>query len=90
MSRLFRLTGCSRVRGQPVFVLLVDKFVLLLQSNFSLMLPENFLFAEVKSLIVKARHSAARAVNAELVLLYWQIGHKIRHEILLVAGARSL
>ncbi|MBK7937818.1 MAG: hypothetical protein IPJ82_12315 [Lewinellaceae bacterium] len=46
------------------------------------MLPENYLFTEVKNLIVKARHSAARAVNAELVLLYWQIGQTIRHEIL--------
>lgn len=46
------------------------------------MLPENHLFFEIKSLIEKARHSAARAVNAELVLLYWQIGHCIRHEIL--------
>lgn len=46
------------------------------------MLPENHLFIEVKSLIVKARHSVGRAVNAELVLLYWQIGHSIRHETL--------
>ena len=46
------------------------------------MLPENPLFSEVKNLIVKAKHSVGRAVNAELVLLYWQIGHSIRHEIL--------
>lgn len=61
--------------------------MLQLQSNLSLMLPENHLFTEAKTLIVKARHSAARAVNAELVLLYWQIGHKIRHEILLYQRA---
>jgi predicted nuclease of restriction endonuclease-like (RecB) superfamily len=46
------------------------------------MVPENLLFVEVRTLIVKARHSARRAVNAELVLLYWQIGNSIRHEIL--------
>jgi len=51
------------------------------------MLPENHLFTEAKTLIVKARHSAAQSVNAELVLLYWQIGHKIRHEILLYQRA---
>ncbi len=46
------------------------------------MLPENHLFSEIKNLIVSAKHSVGRAVNAELVLLYWQIGNSIRYEIL--------
>lgn len=46
------------------------------------MLPENKLFADIKTLIVEARHRAGRAVNAELVLLYWQIGNTIRQDVL--------
>lgn len=43
--------------------------------------PETLL-AEVRGLILEARQQAARAVNAGLTLLYWQIGARIRREIL--------
>lgn len=44
--------------------------------------PGASLFAEVRGLILAAREQTARAVNAGLVALYWQIGHRIRTEIL--------
>ncbi|MCF6204306.1 MAG: PDDEXK nuclease domain-containing protein [Methylococcaceae bacterium] len=40
------------------------------------------LFAEVKDLIQSAKHQAAVAVNAELTLLYWQVGKRIAGEVL--------
>ena len=40
------------------------------------------LFNEIKSLIDSARGRAAVAVNAELTLLYWQIGTRISTEVL--------
>ncbi len=73
----------ARGAGSRFFVLGWMKFVLLLLLKCGhTMVPENLLFSEVKTLIVKSRHSVGRAVNAELVLLYWQIGNSIRHEIL--------
>ena len=38
--------------------------------------------AEVRDLIVTARRTVAAAVNASLTTLYWQIGIRIRREIL--------
>jgi len=38
--------------------------------------------AEVRSLIIEARQQTARMVNAGLTLLYWQVGDRIRREIL--------
>lgn len=40
------------------------------------------LFGDIRTLIEKARERAAQAVNAELVLLHWQIGERIRKDIL--------
>lgn len=45
------------------------------------------LFSDVTGLIEGARNRAARAVNSELVLLYWSIGKRIREELL--SGARA-
>lgn len=40
------------------------------------------LFFEIKDLIQSAKQNAAVAVNAELTLLYWQVGERISKEIL--------
>jgi len=40
------------------------------------------LFHEIKTLIDSARQRAAVAVNAELTLLYWQVGQRIHAEVL--------
>ena len=40
------------------------------------------LFTEVKTLIQSAKQQAAVAVNAELTLLYWQVGKRIADEVL--------
>lgn len=40
------------------------------------------LVADLKALIATSRQRAAQAVNAELSMLYWQIGQRIRKEIL--------
>jgi predicted nuclease of restriction endonuclease-like (RecB) superfamily len=40
------------------------------------------LVAELRQLIESARHRAAVAVNAELSLLYWQVGQRIHRNIL--------
>ena len=40
------------------------------------------LVADVRALVNAARHRAAEAINAELVLLYWGIGNRIRRDIL--------
>ncbi|MBI3268023.1 MAG: hypothetical protein HYZ53_03305 [Planctomycetes bacterium] len=40
------------------------------------------LLAEVRQLIVDARRQAGQVVNAALTLAYWQVGDRIRREIL--------
>lgn len=40
------------------------------------------LVAELRQLVDSARQRAAMAVNAELTLLYWQIGRRIHQEVL--------
>ncbi|WP_028215386.1 PDDEXK nuclease domain-containing protein [Paraburkholderia mimosarum] len=45
------------------------------------------LFEDVRTLIVSARARAAASVNAELTLLYWQVGRRVREEVL--GGARA-
>jgi predicted nuclease of restriction endonuclease-like (RecB) superfamily len=40
------------------------------------------LFQEVRRLIDAAKHRAAIAINAEITLLYWQVGNRIQTEIL--------
>ena len=42
----------------------------------------DMLLAEVRDLILQARQRTAQAVNAGLTLLYWQVGVRIRREIL--------
>ena len=45
-------------------------------------LSNSELFVEVKDLIQSAKQQAAVAVNAELTLLYWQVGKRIAGEVL--------
>jgi hypothetical protein len=45
-------------------------------------LSQNPLLQEIRQLIDEAKHRTAIAVNAEITLLYWQIGHRIHTEIL--------
>ena len=45
-------------------------------------LLDNTLAAEVKQLIQSAKQRAVVAVNAELTLLYWQVGKRIAAEVL--------
>jgi hypothetical protein len=42
----------------------------------------NTLFQDLRSLIIEARQDVARQVNSALVLLYWQVGQRIRQDIL--------
>lgn len=44
--------------------------------------PAAPLLADVRDLILTAREAVARTVNAGLTLLYWEIGTRIRREIL--------
>jgi hypothetical protein len=45
-------------------------------------LADSTLAAEVKSLIQAAKQRAVVAVNAELTLLYWQVGKRLADEVL--------
>ena len=40
------------------------------------------LLADVREMILEARQTVARGVNAALVVLYWNIGQRIRRDIL--------
>jgi predicted nuclease of restriction endonuclease-like (RecB) superfamily len=42
----------------------------------------NSVLAEVRDLIIAARQQTAQVVNVGLTLLYWQVGYRIRREIL--------
>ncbi|CBK41625.1 conserved protein of unknown function, DUF1016 [Nitrospira defluvii] len=44
--------------------------------------PAKTLLAEVRQFVLEARRQTARLVDAGLTLLYWQIGDRIRREIL--------
>ena len=46
------------------------------------MLPADKLFQDVKLLVLSARQNAYRVVDAERVLLNWQVGQRIRNDIL--------
>lgn len=46
------------------------------------MKPVPVLHAEVRKLILAARQQVAHAVNAGLTLTYWQVGERIRREVL--------
>lgn len=45
-------------------------------------MPAGTLGSEIRELILAARESVAQTVNAGLTMLYWQIGNRIRREIL--------
>ena len=45
--------------------------------------PVAGLLTEVRDLILTAREGIARTVNAGLTLLYWEIGHRLRRDVLL-------
>ena len=40
------------------------------------------LLGDIRALIEAARQQTARAVNSTLVMMYWQIGRRIRHDVL--------
>lgn len=44
--------------------------------------PADGLLADLRALILQTRQGVAQAVNAALVLLYWQVGQRIRTDIL--------
>jgi predicted nuclease of restriction endonuclease-like (RecB) superfamily len=44
--------------------------------------PEANLLAELRGLILSAQNRVAVGVNRELVLLYWDLGHRVRVEVL--------
>jgi predicted nuclease of restriction endonuclease-like (RecB) superfamily len=44
--------------------------------------PHRQLLNDLRELIEQTRGAVAQAVNSALVLLYWQVGHRIRTEIL--------
>jgi hypothetical protein len=43
---------------------------------------ENVLFQEIRQMIDAAKQRVAIAINAEITLLYWQIGKRIQTEVL--------
>jgi hypothetical protein len=43
---------------------------------------ENRLYQDIKSLIEQSRQRAASVVNAEITLLYWNVGKRIKTDIL--------
>lgn len=43
---------------------------------------DDLLFQEIGQLIDAAKHRAAAAINAEITLLYWQVGNRIQTEVL--------
>ncbi len=53
----------------------------------TLAIPHATLVADVRQLIDSARQRVALAVNAELTLLYWQVGQRVQTEVLL--GGRA-
>lgn len=44
--------------------------------------PNDLLFQEIRQLIDTAKQRAAIAINAEITLLYWQVGKRIHTEVL--------
>jgi DUF1016 N-terminal domain len=45
-------------------------------------IASNQLLTDIRSLIASSRDQLAQTVNSELVLLYWNVGKRIRGEIL--------
>ena len=52
------------------------------QSDRTLQETEKALFLEIRQLIETAKQRAAIAINAEITMLYWQVGDRIQTEIL--------
>ena len=48
------------------------------------------LLGDIRSLIDQARQQTARAVNSAMVVLYWQIGKRIREDVLPFVLNRSV
>lgn len=48
----------------------------------NLVIPNDNLASEIKSLIVESKQQVSVAVNATITILYWNIGKKINNEIL--------
>lgn len=46
-------------------------------------MTEHAVLPEIRALIVASRESVARSVNATLTMLYWQIGARVRRDILM-------
>ena len=44
--------------------------------------PPDLLLQDLRELITRARQDVARTVNSSLVLLYWNVGRRIRQNIL--------
>jgi hypothetical protein len=44
--------------------------------------PPDLLLQDLRELIARARQDVARTVNSSLVLLYWNVGRRIRQNIL--------
>ncbi len=59
-----------------------ESFLNLAQSDRTLQETEQTLFLEIRQLIESAKQRAAVAINAEITLLYWQVGDRIQTEIL--------
>ncbi|WP_193074146.1 PDDEXK nuclease domain-containing protein [Pseudomonas sp. FME51] len=57
------------------------------KASISLSAAPSALLGEIQALIEASRQRAASAVNAELTLLFWRIGHRIHTEVL--AGQRA-
>ena len=43
---------------------------------------ENTLYSDIRTMIAEARKRAAVAINAEAVMVYWQVGTRIRTDVL--------
>jgi DUF1016 N-terminal domain len=52
------------------------------QIEPTLQITEQTLFREIRQLIDAAKQRAAAAINAEITLLYWQVGNRIQTEVL--------
>jgi hypothetical protein len=59
-----------------------ESFLNLPQSDRTLQETEITLFIEIRQLIESAKQRAAIAINAEITMLYWQVGDRIQTEIL--------
>jgi len=59
-----------------------DKLDKMKVSATPVLTVEQALFTELRSLIISARQQVAQTVNVALTTLYWQVGNRIRREML--------